>query len=285
MIIDAHQHFWDPRRGDYGWLTPDLPIHRVYGPDDLAPLMRAAGIDASIIVQAAPTAAETDYLLAIARRTPSVLGVVGWIALEAPDAAAQVKARAADPLFLGVRPMLQDIAQPDWILRPEMEPALHAIAEAGLVFDALVLSHQIGVVDALAQRHPDLSIVLDHGAKPKLGDGTAMTAWQSEMTKLAQRPNIACKLSGLLTELSPGGSMAMVTAAMDILFDLFGKERLLWGSDWPVLTLAGDYQGWFVQARDAVAARQSDAVAAVMGANAARIYRPLRNGNRVPLNP
>jgi L-fuconolactonase len=273
MIIDAHQHFWDPGRGDYGWLTPDLPIHRVYGPDALAPLMQAAGVDASIIVQAAPTIAETDYILTIARRTPSVLGVVGWIAMDAPDAAAQVTSRATDPLFLGVRPMLQDIAQPDWILRPEIEPALHAVTETGLVFDALMLSHQLGVAEELARRHPELSIVLDHGAKPKLGDGTAMAMWRNDMTKLARRLNVTCKLSGLLTQLPPGGNIAMATAAMDILFDLFGAERLLWGSDWPVLTLAGDYQSWFTQARDAVARYQPDAIAAVMGANAARIYR------------
>jgi L-fuconolactonase len=272
MIIDAHQHFWDPARGDYGWLTPDLPIHRIYGPDDLAPLMRAAGVDASIIVQAAPTAAETDYMLAIARRTPSVLGVVGWIALDAPDAVAQVKARAGDPLFLGVRPMLQDIAQPDWILRPELEPALRAIAEAGLVFDTLVLSHQIGVAEELARRHPDLTMVLDHGAKPKLGNGAAMTAWRDDMASLARRPNVACKLSGLLTELPPGADVAHVKSAADTLLDLFGPERLIWGSDWPVLTLAGDYQGWFTLAHDRIAAHGSAAVAAVMGANAARIY-------------
>ena len=273
MIVDAHQHFWNPARGDYGWLTPDLAVHRIYGPDDLAPLMRIAGVDASIIVQAAPTAAETDYLLAIARRRPSVLGVVGWIDLEAPDAPAQIMTRAADPLFLGVRPMLQDIVQPDWILRPELEPALRAIAETGLVFDALILSHQIGVVDELAARHPDLSIVLDHGAKPKLGNDARMTAWRNGMAKLARRPNVTAKLSGLLTELPPGGSVTVVTQAADTLFDLFGAARLLWGSDWPVLTMAGDYQAWFNQAREAVAARQADAVPAVMGANAARIYR------------
>src|SRR5690348_8511212 len=150
MIIDAHQHFWNPARGDYGWLTPDLPIHRVYGPEDLHPLMQASGVGGSILVQAAPTAAETDYMLEIARRTPFVLGVVGWVALEAPDAVTQIQERADDPLFLGVRPMLQDIAQSDWILRPELAPALQTIAEEGLVFDALILSHQIGVIDELA---------------------------------------------------------------------------------------------------------------------------------------
>jgi L-fuconolactonase len=282
MIVDAHQHFWDPARGDYGWLTPDLPIHRVYGPGDLRPLMDAAGVDASILVQAAPSSAETDYMLEIACRTPWVLGVVGWIDLEAPDAAAQVRARTEDPLFLGVRPMLQDIAQADWILRRELEPALVAIAGERLVFDALVRSHQIGVVDELARRHSGLSIVLDHGAKPKLGDRMAMTQWREAMTKLAQRPNIACKLSGLLTELPPDGDPALAHLAIDTLFDLFGPARLLWGSDWPVLTLArckdgaGDYRRWHEQARAAIAARDAAAVAAVMGANAARLYRPSR---------
>jgi L-fuconolactonase len=282
MIVDAHQHFWYPARGDYGWLTPDLPIHRVYGPGDLRPLMDRTGVDASILVQAAPTAAETDYLLEIARRTPWVLGVVGWIDLDAPDAAARVRARAEDPLFLGVRPMLQDIAQADWILRRELEPALVAIATERLVFDALILSHQIGVVDELARRHADLSIVLDHGAKPKLGDRMAMRQWRTGMARLAGRPNVACKLSGLLTELPAGSDPAAMRQAAETLFDLFGPSRLVWGSDWPVLTLspwkrgADDYRHWHDQAHEAIAARDAGAVAAVMGGNATRLYRPPR---------
>ena len=205
MIVDSHQHFWDPARGDYGWLTPDLPIHRVYGADDLRPLLQAAGVNATILVQAAPSTAETDYMLSIARRTPWVLGVVGWIDLAAADAADQVQARAQDPLVLGLRPMLQDIAQPDWILAPGPEPALRAIAAEGLVFDALIKSHQVGVIEELAGRHPQLSIVLDHGAKPRLGDVDAMAAWRADMARLAAHPNVVCKLSGLLTELMPGG--------------------------------------------------------------------------------
>jgi L-fuconolactonase len=282
MIVDSHQHFWDPARGDYGWLTPDLPIHRVYGADDLRPLLQAAGVNATILVQAAPSTAETDYMLSIARRTPWVLGVVGWIDLAAADAADQVQARAQDPLVLGLRPMLQDIAQPDWILAPGPEPALRAIAAEGLVFDALIKCHQVGVIEELAGRHPQLSIVLDHGAKPRLGDVDAMAAWRADMARLAAHPNVVCKLSGLLTELMPGGRVDDVRDAAGILFDLFGPERLLWGSDWPVLTLsalkfaAGGYQGWLELAREAVAARQSGAESAVMGANALRVYRPVR---------
>jgi len=277
MIVDAHQHFWNPARGDYGWLTPDMPIHRVYGTDDLRPRLQQTGVDATILVQAAPSTAETDYMLAIARRTPWVLGVVGWIDLAAPDAPAQILARAADPLFLGVRPMLQDIARPDWILGRDLEPALNAIAAEGLVFDALIKSHQVGVVTSLAQRHPQLSIVLDHAAKPRLGDSQAMAAWRDAMAGLALLPNVTCKLSGLLTELQAGAGVSDVMTAAGFLYDLFGDGRLIWGSDWPVLTLAGDYQEWFELARQAIAARQSSAVRAVMGDNAVRIYRPTRH--------
>jgi L-fuconolactonase len=277
MIVDAHQHFWDPARGDYGWLKPDNPIHRVFGTADLRPILVTAGIDATILVQAAPTVAETDYLLEIARGAKFILGVVGWIDLAAPDAADEVRRRAADPLFLGVRPMLQDIEEPDWILQAALTPALNAIAAEGLVFDALILSHQITVIAELATRHPQLSIVLDHTAKPKLGNSDAMLAWARDMEVLAAFPNVTCKVSGLLTELLPGGGLDDVSRAVGLLFDLFGPQRLIWGSDWPVLTLAGDYQSWFDLARESIAAKEPSAVRAVMGDNAVRIYRPSRH--------
>jgi len=185
-----------------------------------------------------------------------------------------VRRRAGDPLFLGVRPMLQDLADPNWILRPKLAPALNTIAAEGLVFDALILSHQIAAITELAGRHPQLSIVLDHAAKPQLGDADAMAPWARAMEGLAGRANVTCKLSGLLTELRPGGGRDDVLRAVATLFDLFGPQRLIWGSDWPVLTLAGGYQDWFELAREAVAAKDSSAVRAVMGGNALRIYRP-----------
>src|SRR5438067_4825749 len=157
MIVDAHQHFWDPARRDYGWLAPDNPIHRVFSAADLEPLLAETGVDATILVQAAPTPAETGYMLSIARTTPWVLGVVGWIDLLAPDAADQMRARACDLLFLGVRPMLQDLPDPDWILQPALAPALEAIAAEGLVFDALIKSQQIAAITELAARYPQLA--------------------------------------------------------------------------------------------------------------------------------
>ena len=283
MIVDAHQHFWDPARGDYGWLKPDNPIRRIFGTSDLRPLLVQTGVDATLLVQAAPTAAETDYMLGIARKTPWILGVVGWIDMEAANAADEVRRRAADPLFLGVRPMLQDLPDPDWILRPGLAPALNAAAAEGLVFDALILPHQIAAITELAGRHPQLPIVLDHAAKPRLGDADAMATWARGIEALAALPNVSCKISGLLTEVQPGGSKDDVARAIGVLFDLFGPQRLLWGSDWPVLTLsrcfagAGDYTGWFELAREAIAAKDSGAVRAVMGGNALRIYRPSRH--------
>ena len=274
MIVDAHQHFWDPARGDYGWLKSGNPIHRVFSTADLRPLLVQTGVNATILVQAAPSLGETDYMLSIARQTPWVLGVVGWIDLLAPNAADEVRRRAGDPHFLGVRPMLQDLEDPDWIRKPALDPALNAIAAEGVVFDALILPHQIDAITELAARHPRLSIVLDHGAKPKLGNADAMAAWACDLEKLAAAPNVTCKVSGLLTELPSGGSRDEVIHAIDVLFDLFGPGRLLWGSDWPVLTLAGDYRGWLELACAAIAARNPDAVAAVMGENALRVYRP-----------
>ena len=279
MIVDAHQHFWDPARGDYGWLTPDNPIHRLFSADDLQPLMAQAGVDATIIVQAAPTLAESDYMLDIARNTPWILGVVGWIDLEAADAVKEVQRRAGDPLFLGVRPMLQDLADPNWILQAKLAPVLNAVATEGLVFDALILPNQIAVITELAKRHPQLSIVLDHAAKPQFGDADAMAKWVSEIEKLAVLPNVTCKVSGLLTELKAGGSRDDIVRAVGVLFDLFGRERLLWGSDWPVLTLAGNYQDWFELVRETVMAKDSGAVDAIMGGNTLRIYRPSRHTN------
>jgi len=185
MIVDAHQHFWDPARGDYGWLKPDNPLHRVFSANDLWPLMAQAGVDATIIVQAAPTPAESDYMLGIARTTPWILGVVGWIDLGAADAVKEVQHRAGDPLFLGVRPMLQDLADPNWILQAKLAPALNAIATEGLAFDALILSHQIAAIIELAKRHPQLSIVLVHAPSRNLAIGTP---WRNGRPKSSISP-------------------------------------------------------------------------------------------------
>lgn len=267
MLIDAHHHLWDPAHGDYGWLTPDSPLFRRFAPADLAPLLRAAGVGGTVLVQAAPSAAETERLLAVAARTPWVLGVVGWADLSRPD---QVQELMRRPSLVGLRPMLQDLPDRAWIIRPAQAPALRAMAAAGLVFDALVRHDQLHAVATLAEAHPELTIVLDHAGKPPLGDAAATREWREAIARLAEHPNVCCKLSGLLTELPSGASNALVLRCMETLLALWGPDRLLWGSDWPVLTTAGTYADWLEMVRLQLPASWADRV---LGDNAARVYK------------
>jgi L-fuconolactonase len=199
MRIDAHHHLWTIARGDYGWLTPDLaPIYRDFQLPDLAPLLSAAGIEGTILVQAAPTEAETMFLLEIAEQAEVVRGVVGWTDFDAADGAARIDALAARNLLVGLRPMVQDIDDDDWLLRPALAPLLAAMARNGLVFDALVLPRHLLRLLRVIGNHPDLQFVLDHGGKPPLATGE-IAVWQHDIALLAEHPNIVCKLSGLAT--------------------------------------------------------------------------------------
>jgi L-fuconolactonase len=239
LRIDAHQHFWALARGDYGWLTPSLePIHRDFGPADLLPHLRRHGIDATILVQAAPTAAETAYLLSVAADTAFIAGVVGWVDLAAPDAVAQIARSAGDALLVGIRPMVQDIADDDWLLWDELVPGFAALARLGLVFDALVLPRHLPRLLRVVDRHPTLTFVIDHLAKPPVAQG-ALAPWADDIAALARRPNVTCKLSGLLTEAVPDWTADDLRPYAEHVLACFGPDRVLWGSDWPVVNLAG----------------------------------------------
>jgi len=272
MIIDAHFHAWQPARGDYGWLTPALgAICRDVSVADWQAQALPEGVQAGVLVQAAPAEAETDFLLGLAAASPAVLGVVGWTDLAAPQAAARVAALAGRPKLKALRPMLQDIADPDWILQPAVAPALEAMADAGLAFDALVKPVHLPRVRELARRHPRLRIVIDHGAKPDIaaGAGPAWQPWADDMARLAAETDVRCKLSGLLTE---AGARAddpqAVRPWMRHLLEAFGPSRLMWGSDWPVLELAGRYGPWWRLCQELTASLAPDAQAAIFGGNA-----------------
>ena len=244
MRIDAHQHFWRLSRRDYGWLDDSLaPIHRDFLPEDLEPLLNEAGVDRTILVQAAPTAEETEFILALARATPFVAGVVGWADFEAPDAARRVAERAQQAGLLGLRPMIQDLPQVDWMLSETIAPAIQAMIDAGLRFDALVKPTHLPVLLTFARRHPALRITIDHGGKPNIAAGEH-EGWARDIAALAREPNIVCKLSGLVTEAAPNPTRADLRPYVDTLLEAFGPKRLMWGSDWPVLNLNGDYLGW-----------------------------------------
>lgn len=271
MRIDAHHHVWRLSRADYGWLTPERgPIYRDFGLADLMPHLAAAAIEGTILVQAAPTEAETAFMLDVAKSSELVRGVVGWIDFDAPDAADRVDAIAEREL-VGLRPMVQDIADDDWLLRPELAAPLEAMARHDLVFDALVLPRHLPRLVQVADRHPDLQFVLDHFGKPGLATGD-IAAWKDDIASLAARANVVCKLSGLATEAAPNWRVADLREAVDHALACFGPQRLLWGSDWPVVNLAGGYAQWFAAAETLLADLSSDVRTAIFGGNAARIY-------------
>lgn len=273
MRVDSHFHLWRPARGDYGWLTPSAgTLYRDYEPQEFAPLLMAHGIDAAILVQAAPSEAETRFLLEHAERRPWIAGVVGWTDLAAGDAPARVGALAATPKLCGLRPMLQDLDDPAWILGDAVRPALDAMARHGLVFDALVRPAQLPAIRTLATRHPDLAIVLDHFGKPRIGDAPD-GAWMDAIAALAEAPGVTVKLSGLLTEAPAQAGAATLAPWFDHVLRHFGAGRILWGSDWPVLTMAGTYPDWLAISDTLLAALDRRAREAIFGANAARIYQ------------
>ncbi len=271
--VDAHHHVWRLARGDYGWLTSDLgPIHRDFDLDDLRPLAAAAGVTTTVLVQAAPTVAETRFLIDAAKASGGLVrGVVGWADLESRDAVATLESLAREPLVKSVRPMLQDLDDADWILSPEVKPALEALPALGLRFDALVKVRELPALVTLLDRHPDLTVVVDHGAKPAIAAG-AWQPWADLVRVIARHRRVHCKLSGLVTEAGPDWHVDALRRYVDHLLDCFGPGRLLWGSDWPVVNLSGGYALW-VGATDALLAGLTAAeTAAIRGGNANRFY-------------
>jgi len=277
LRIDSHQHFWKLDRADYRWLTPELgPLYRDHLPAELAPLLHAAGIDRTILVQAADSIAETRYLLGLADEHHFIAGVVGWVAFDAPDAAEALAELSSHRKLRGVRPMIQDITDPGWMLGRRLAPAFDAVERLGLVFDALVKPPHLESLLSLVRARPGLSIVIDHAAKPPIGRGrahhTAFPDWATRMRDLAALPNTACKLSGLLTEAAPGCTADTLRPYTDHLLECFGPARLLWGSDWPVVNLAGGYARWRETTTDLLAHLTPAERDAILGTTAARVY-------------
>jgi L-fucono-1,5-lactonase len=271
--VDAHQHFWRLARGDYGWLTPDLDaIYRDFEPADLAPLLTRTGVDATVLVQAAPTVAETRFLLALAAETPFVAGVVGWAPLDAPEAPDVVAELARDRRLRGFRPMLHDIPDVDWMLGSAVAAGLRAIEAADLTFDALVRPPHLSNLHRLLNRHPDLRVVIDHGAKPAIIEAQ-FEPWASDMAGLARETRTWVKLSGLVTEDGPAWSVERLRPFVDHLLRHFGPARLIFGSDWPVVTLRAGYAEWWAAADALIAGLDRDARDHVLGLNAIACYR------------
>jgi L-fuconolactonase len=264
-VIDSHAHLW--RLGENGctWPTPDLPrIHRDFVLEDLRRVTGAAGVDGVILVQSQDSLNDTEWLLEVAS-DPLITGVVGWIDFTALDASAKIRALAQNRAVRGLRPMVQDLDS-DWYNAPELGGAFATMAKMGLVLDGLIRPKHLPSLCRLAERHPQLSVVIDHGAKPDFSD---LAGWRDQISRIAHLPNVHCKLSGLLTELPPGAPPVAINPAFETLWKCFGAERLIWGSDWPVLTLVAEYNAWLTQAQELVPAQHH---IPVFEANARRVY-------------
>ncbi|MGF6605333.1 L-fuconolactonase [Paraburkholderia sp. WSM4175] len=277
LRIDAHHHFWHLAARVGHWPPARLEaIYRDFGPADFEPLLEQCGIDGTVLVQSLPDSKDTGFLLELATGHSFIRGAVGWADLKAPDAPQTIDALACHPKLKALRPMLQDLADDNWIDDPALRPAITAMLANDLAFDALVVPRQLPGLVAFARRYPGLRIVIDHAAKPLIAI-RQLEPWRSAMDDLAKLENVHCKLSGLWTEAPPHTDAAAFDPYVETLFRLFGTRRLLWGSDWPVLRLAsgfGDYAGWLAACETYCErfARGEDKDA-VFGGNAYRFYR------------
>jgi L-fucono-1,5-lactonase len=246
MVIDAHQHFWDPARADYPWMeAPELaPIRRAFGPGDLAPLLRANGVDASILVQCRSSIEETGEFLRLAAATPFVIGVVGWADLTdgaIGETLARLRGSVEGDKLVGIRHQVHDEPDPDWLLREDVRRGLAAVVAHDLAYDFLVRTRELPAAIATALAFPQGRFVLDHAAKPPIAAGFSRD-WADRLAELAACGNVWCKISGLATEArwndwDADRLFPFVAHAVQC----FGEDRLIFGSDWPVCLLAGPY--------------------------------------------
>lgn len=271
--VDAHQHFWNLESGLYSWPTPaEAAIHRTFAADDLAPELAAAGIDATVIVQANDSLADTDAMLAVASEYPWVAGVVGWLPLDDRNAAERaLDARAGE--LCGVRHLIHWDSDPEWLIRSWVQPGLALLAEQQLPFDVVaVFPDHLPLVPTVAAAHPDLVLVIDHLAKPPFrADG--WERWVDATRRAAANPNVLAKVSGLDTAAGPGWTIDEIRPAWDIALEAFGPDRLLFGTDWPVCRLVSTYRDVVTATTVLTAELTPSERDRIMGGNADRVYR------------
>ena len=278
MRIDSHQHYWEPRRGDYDWMPKDNPIlYRRYRPADLEPNLERNGIDGTVVVQAAESVHETEYLLGIADASDSVLAVVGWVDFEDSADRRQLERLARHPKLAGVRPLIQDIPDVDWMLRDDVQWAYRAIIDVDLTFDALGFPPHLDNFLTIFRRYPDLRVVIDHCMKPRIRDHRdqprVFDEWAAKMSRFAGETDAYCKLSGLVTESNENWTVEDLRPFADHVLSVFGPGRVMWGSDWPVCRNRATYDAWW-EASQALTSHLDEAARdAIFGGTAARFYR------------
>lgn len=273
-ILDTHQHFWLKERGDYHWMSASVPkMYRDYMPEELRPHLKATGVTKTILVQAAQTVAETDFLLDLAARTDFVAGVVGWLPMDAEDFPAQLDRYRKNPLFVGIRPMLQDLDDDAWILKPRVTDNYRYLAEIDFPVDWLVYPRHLPYVVKLLEKVPNIRGVFDHLAKPDI-KGKVLDPWRELMACAAQFSSTHCKLSGMITEADHDAwTVDDIRPYCDHVFECFGQDRLMFGSDWPPCNLAGDYERVIATLKELLASRLDQAGwRKILYQNGARFY-------------
>ena len=274
MRIDSHQHFWRYSPAEYAWIDDSMAaLRRDFLPQELRREMEGAAVDACVAVQARQTVAETRWLLELADAHPFVAGAIGWVDLQADDAADQLDRFADHPKFLGVRHVVQGEPDERFMLRPAFCRGISLLENRGLTYDILIYPKHLPAAAELAARFPRQRFVLDHMAKPDIRSG-GMREWEDGVRALAKCPLVFCKLSGLVTEADwTRWTPADIRPYMDVVFECFGAHRLLAGSDWPVCTVAADYRSAIGLVDDYMSGRPGAERDAVMGGNAARLWR------------
>ena len=276
MKIDSHQHFWNPARGDYDWMPKGDPVlDLIYRPSDLTATLARHQIDGTVLVQAAATVAETEYMLGLADASDFIKGVVGWVDFEHPADAKVLERLKAHPKFKGVRPMIQDIPDDNWMLRGDVQWAYAALSDLDLTFDALGFPRHLANFLTILKRYPKLRVVIDHCMKPQIRDHNAanFAFWAEGMARLAGETGAFVKFSALITEANPDWSVDALRPYVDHILRVFGPERIMWGSDWPVCRLRAEYDGWIAAAKSLTAHLPPDALAHVYGRTAEQFYR------------
>jgi L-fuconolactonase len=273
-IVDTHVHFWDLNRFGYFWLKPEYGIlYQTYLPEQIRAEMDKAGVSQGIFVQANHLLEENDWVLDLAKTHTWIAGMVGWVDLTHAHVGDVLDAYVRHPRFKGVRHLIHEEPDDRWLLRADLQPGLHALAERGLTFDLVALPRHLPYLPEVISRHPGLNFVIDHMAKPPIASGD-LDSWARDLEAVSAFPNVMCKVSGLITEATPKAwTPEELKPAIQVGVDLFGFDRLMFGGDWPVSLLASSYQQVVGATRAALPDASQEALAKFWSGNATRFYR------------